>query len=166
MLNWSSSPHWIVSSEFSRLPRPRVPGLICSDTKLMGKAFVADIVALVPTLASDKNGRRAVLYLLTPTSTRHFIPSTLASLAASAEKAREIGTSKKDPATRRKELVGYASPGLLEVLADRGAELVRDPGAGLLVQEIMLSAQGGAYCHAFLGFNAHLQTSRKLLRHL
>lgn len=109
----------------------------------MGKAFVADIVALVPTLASDKNGRRAVLYLLTPTSTRHFIPSTLSSLSASAEKAREIGTSKKDPATRRKELVGYASPGLLEVMAEKGAELVRDPGAGLLVQEIMLYAQGG-----------------------
>lgn len=109
----------------------------------MGKAFVADIVALVPTLASDKNGRRAVLYLLTPTSTRHFIPSTLSSLSASAEKAREIGTSKKDPATRRKELVGYASPGLLDVIAEKGAELVRDPGAGLLVQEIMLYAQGG-----------------------
>jgi pumilio family protein 6 len=109
----------------------------------MGKAFVADIISLIPTISSDKNGRRAILYLLTPTSTRHFIPTTLASLAASAQLARDLGTSKKDPATRRKELVGYASPGLLDIVADKGVEMVRDPGAGLVVQEIMLYAQGG-----------------------
>lgn len=108
-------------------------------------ADVQDIIALVPALASDKNGRRAILYLLTPTSTRHFIPSTLSTLSASAQKARDIGTSKKDPAIRRKELVSYASPGLLEVMAEKGAELVRDPGAGLLVQEVMLYAEGGGF---------------------
>ena len=108
----------------------------------MGKAFVSDIVALVPSLASDKNGRRTVLYLLTPTSTRHFIPSALTALSASAQQARELGTSKKDPATRRKELVGYASPGLLDIVAEKGEEMVRDPGSGLLVQEIMLYAEG------------------------
>ena len=97
----------------------------------------------MPALASDKNGRRAILYLLTPTSTRHFIPSTLSSLAASAQKARELGTSKKDPVVRRKELVSYASPGLLEVVAEKGGELVRDPGAGLLIQEVMLYSEGG-----------------------
>ncbi|ORX39750.1 armadillo-type protein [Kockovaella imperatae] len=112
------------------------------DTKLMGKAFVADIVALAPSLVGDINGRRALLYLLTPTSRKHYIPSALTSLAASAQQARDIGTSKKDPATRRKELVGYASPGLLEAVTEHGAEWVRDPGAGLAVQEIMLYSEG------------------------
>ena len=100
-------------------------------------------MALAPTLVGDINGRRALLYLLTPTSRKHYIPSTLCSLATSAQMARDIGTSKKDPATRRKELVGYASKPLLEAVVAHGAEWVRDPGAGLAVQEIMLYSEGG-----------------------
>ncbi|WWD15825.1 hypothetical protein CI109_100249 [Kwoniella shandongensis] len=112
------------------------------DTKLMGKAFVSDIVGLAPDLAFDKHGRRVILYLLTPSSTRHYIPSTLSSLAASAQAAKENGTSKKDTEVRRKELLTQASEGLLKVVAEKGGEMVKDPGAGLVVQEIMLYAQG------------------------
>lgn len=141
MPNWSFSLRLTVLSES---PRPTgSDGADGSDTKLMGKAFVTDIIALTSELASDKNGRRAILYLLTPTSTRHFIPSTLSILAASADQARELGTSKKDPAIRRKELLAYASPPLLEAIAEKAEELVRDPGSGLLVQEVMLYAEGG-----------------------
>jgi pumilio family protein 6 len=57
--------------------------------------------------------------------------------------AREAGTSKKDPATRRKELLDYASPGLLAMIAEKGEEMVRDAGAGLVVQEVMLLTVGG-----------------------
>lgn len=71
------------------------------------------------------------------------MPSVLQSLAASAQKAREIGTSKKDPNVRRQEIKGYASEGLLKLVEDKGDEMVRDPAAGLVVQEIMLSAEGG-----------------------
>ncbi|OCF39876.1 pumilio domain-containing protein [Kwoniella heveanensis CBS 569] len=112
------------------------------DTKLMGKAFVGDIIPLAPSLAFDKHGRRVLLYLLTPTSTKHFIPSTLQSLAASAQQARQLGTSKKDTEVRRKELLSQASEGLLQAIADKGEEMVRDPGAGMVVQETMLYAQG------------------------
>ncbi|KAL1411281.1 Pumilio y domain member 6 [Vanrija albida] len=115
---------------------------VVDDTKLMGKAFVGDIVEQASTLTQDKNGRRAILYALTPTASRHYLPSTLKDLAASATAAREAGTSKKDPAVRRKELVVHASPGLLKLVADKAEELVRDPGAGLVVQEIMIYTQG------------------------
>jgi pumilio family protein 6 len=102
-----------------------------------------DIVELGADLASDVTGRRSLLYPVLPTSTKHYIPSTLSSLAASAETAREAGTSKKDPATRRKELLEYASPGLLSMIAEKGEEMVRDPGSGLVVQEVMLMTVGG-----------------------
>ena len=125
-------------------------------------------MSLVPTLASDKNGRRAILYLLTPTSTRHFIPSTLNSLATSAQAARDLGTSKKDPETRRKELVGYASPGLLEVVEGHSMEFVRAPGSGLLVQEVMLYAEGGmSICPLWHSLTHSLhQIKHLLLKHL
>lgn len=115
---------------------------VVDDTKMMGKAFVSDLVGLAPELAFDKNGKRALHYLLTPNASRHFLPTTLASLAASALEARQLGTSKKDPEVRRREIVGYASPGLLQLVADKGEDLVRDPGAGLLVQDIMLYTTG------------------------
>jgi pumilio family protein 6 len=108
-----------------------------------GKADQQDIVELGAELASDVTGRRSLLYPVLPTSTKHYIPSTLSSLSASAEIAREAGTSKKDPATRRKELLDYASPGLLEMIASKGEEMVRDAGAGLVVQEVMLHTIGG-----------------------
>lgn len=100
-------------------------------------------MALGGGLAFDKTGRRSLLYPVMPTSTKHYIPSILQSLAASAQVAREAGTSKKDPATRRKELLEYASPGLLGLIADKGEEMVRDAGAGLVVQEAMLLTSGG-----------------------
>jgi pumilio family protein 6 len=109
----------------------------------MSKAYITDIIALAPTLAFDKNARRVLLYLLNPTSTRHNIPSTLSALEASAQAARDAVTSKKDPAVRRKELLASASAGLIGVVAEKGGEMVRDPGAGLVIQEIMLTAEGG-----------------------
>jgi len=110
-----------------------------------GKADKQDIVEQGAELASDVTGRRSLLYPVLPTSTKHYIPSTLSSLSASAELAREAGTSKKDPATRRKELLDYASPGLLEMIATKGEEMVRDAGSGLVVQEVMLHTIGGKF---------------------
>ena len=46
---------------------------------------------------------------------------------------------------RRKELLEYASEGLLKAVEEKGEELVRDPGAGLAVQEILLHAEGGEW---------------------
>lgn len=116
---------------------------MCSDTKLMGKAFVGDIASLAPSLASDKHGRRVLMYLLIPTSTRHFLPTTLGTLSTSAQKAKDIGTSKKDPQNRRKEITDYASPGLLQAIEENAEVFVRDPGAGLFVQDALLYSQGG-----------------------
>ncbi|EIW69578.1 hypothetical protein TREMEDRAFT_73909 [Tremella mesenterica DSM 1558] len=112
------------------------------DTKLMGKTFISDITTLSHTLAFDKTGRRAMLYLLAPTSTRHNIPAVLQSLQVSATQATEFATSKKDPILRREEIRAYASEGLLKAVEEKGPEMVRDPGAGLVVQEIMLSTMG------------------------
>lgn len=115
---------------------------VVDDTKMMGKAFVSDLVGLAPTLAFDKVGKRALHYLLTPGASRHFLPSTLQALGASADEARALGTSKKDARVRRREIAGYASEGLLALVAEQGEELVRDPAAGLLVQDIMLYTSG------------------------
>lgn len=40
-------------------------------------------------------------------------------------------------------MLDYASPGLLEMIASKGEEMVRDAGSGLVVQEVMLHTIGG-----------------------
>ena len=102
-----------------------------------------DLLDLAPTLMETPNGRRALLYLLTPSSTRHILPSNLKSLASSAQQSRESGTSKKDPILRRKEIVVYASPGLLDLVAKHGEEWTSDSGKSLVVLDIMLHSEGG-----------------------
>jgi pumilio family protein 6 len=92
-------------------------------------------------LATDKQGRKVLLYLLTPRSSRHFIPSTVAQLKQVDEAAAK--TSKKDKDIRRKELKDVISPDLIKLVEDQGEQLLRETGSSLLVAEILLSAVGG-----------------------
>jgi pumilio family protein 6 len=54
-------------------------------------------------------------------------------------------TSKKDSAIRESEIRKAASEGLLQFVAENGAETARDTGGSLLVLEIMLYAEGGLF---------------------
>ncbi|KAJ9109007.1 hypothetical protein QFC21_000333 [Naganishia friedmannii] len=113
---------------------------VVDDTKMMGKAIIADIGQMAGELALDKHGRKVLFYLLAPRSTRHFIPSTIAQLKQSDESAAK--TSKKDKDIRRKELKAVMSPDLLKLVEEQGEQLLRDTGASILVTEILLSADG------------------------
>lgn len=92
-------------------------------------------------LATDKQGRKVLLYLIAPRSSRHFIPSTVAQLKQVDEAAAK--TSKKDKDIRRKELKEVISPDLIKLVEEQGEELLRETGSSLLVAEILLSAIGG-----------------------
>lgn len=92
-------------------------------------------------LAVDKQGRKVLLYLLTPRSSRHFIPSTVAQLKQADEAAAK--TSKKDKDVRRKESKDVISPDLIKLVEEQGEQLLRETGSSLLVAEILLSAVGG-----------------------
>ncbi|EJT99624.1 puf family RNA-binding protein [Dacryopinax primogenitus] len=115
---------------------------VVDDTKLLAKSIVSDITDLAPSLSFDKHklGRRVLLYLLVPRSPRHFPPPTLALL--SETDAVSTKTSKKDPQVRRDEVRKAASGDLISCVASKGVEMMKDPGASLVVTEIMLFADG------------------------
>lgn len=113
---------------------------VVDDTKMMAKAILTEVAVLAPGLAMHKTGRRVLLYLVTPRSTRHFIPSTIKDLEVTD--ATAAATSKKNKDTRRKELRAAISPDMIKLVAEQGEELMRDAGASLLVTEIMLEAEG------------------------
>lgn len=137
--------------------------VIISDTKLVAKSIVSEILTHAHKLAFDggshkssqsssdfssqNNGRRVLHYLLVPRSPRHFTPAIVLLLAETDEGRRR--TSKKDDAVREQEIriaaSGEGGGGLLRMVEsqERLDEMCRDPGASVLVGEIMLYAEGG-----------------------
>ena len=115
---------------------------VFSDTKLTAKSLVSDIVASAPTLYTSPQGRRALFYLVSPRTRRHFTPAQIATLAETD--SIRTKTSKKDETLRTAEIRKAASEGLLSWIAQSGADVSRDPGGSLVVLEVMLEADGGA----------------------
>ncbi|TFK69241.1 ARM repeat-containing protein [Pluteus cervinus] len=113
---------------------------VTDDTKLTGKSIAAEITAVAPKLYTSPQGRRSILYLLLPRSSRHFIRAQINSLAETDE-IRER-TSKKDARLREEEVRKAASEPLVKWVEEKGASLIRDPGGSLVVVDIMLYADG------------------------
>jgi len=114
---------------------------VIDDTKLTAKSLVQEIVNAAPKLYTSIQGRRALLYLIAPRSRRHFTPSHIATLAEIDEIRAK--TSKKAAESREAEVRKAASEGLLAWVKEGGNTLVRDPGASLVVTDIMLDADDG-----------------------
>ncbi|KAI0339334.1 ARM repeat-containing protein [Trametopsis cervina] len=113
---------------------------VIDDTKLTGKSLVADIVAAAQTLYTSPQGRRSLIYLVSPRTRRHFTPAQIALLAETDVTRSQ--TSKKDEKLRAEEVRRAASELLLAWIATNGADVVRDPGGSLVVTEVMLYSEG------------------------
>ncbi|KAI8970646.1 ARM repeat-containing protein [Trametes punicea] len=113
---------------------------IIDDTKLTAKSLVSDIVSSAPSLYTSPQGRRSIFYLVAPRTRRHFTPAQIATLAETDPIRAKM--SKKDDSLRASEIRKAASDGLLQWIAENGAEVARDTGGSLVVLEIMLEAEG------------------------
>ncbi|GJE92340.1 Pumilio and CPL domain-containing protein [Phanerochaete sordida] len=113
---------------------------VIDDTKLTAKSLVADIVASAHTLYQSSQGRRSLIYLVSPRTRRHFTPAQIALLAETDPIRAQ--TSKKDESVRTDEIRKAASEPLLAWVAEKGAEVARDPGGSLVVGEVLLYADG------------------------
>uniref|UniRef100_A0A3Q7EFA5 CPL domain-containing protein n=1 Tax=Solanum lycopersicum TaxID=4081 RepID=A0A3Q7EFA5_SOLLC len=127
---------------------------IVDDTKLLSKVIIRELEGILKELLSDQNGRRPLLQLLHPNSSRHFSPDELAALGSSVPslvtksplEVNDAETSvlgeagkedaditksshvneggKKDPFTRRQELLVHS--GLAEKLIDACCEMAEE----------------------------------------
>ncbi|KAJ3551893.1 hypothetical protein NM688_g4447 [Phlebia brevispora] len=131
---------------------------IIDDTKLTAKSLVSDITASASSLYTSPQGRRSLIYLVSPRTRRHFTPAQI-SLLAETDAVR-AKTSKKDDQLRTEEIRKAASEPLLSWVAEKGAEIARDPGGSLVVGEIMLYAEGGTYHWSIHRANPHDQHIR------
>ncbi|KIJ15752.1 hypothetical protein PAXINDRAFT_114116 [Paxillus involutus ATCC 200175] len=113
---------------------------VIDDTKLTAKSLVSDITSHASSLATSPQGRRSLFHLIVPRTRRHFTPAQIAVIAETDDMRAK--TSKKDNAVREEEIRKAASEGLLQFVAEKGAEIARDTGGSLVVLEIVLYAEG------------------------
>ncbi|KAJ7773430.1 armadillo-type protein [Mycena metata] len=113
---------------------------VIDDTKLVIKTLIPEMTSPAQTLVQTAQGRRALLYLLVPRTRRHFMPAQIALLAETDDIRAK--TSKKTSEVREAEVRAGASDALIKWVKDKGALLLRETAASLVVTEIMLFAEG------------------------
>lgn len=117
-----------------------------SDTKLVLKSLVADMVSFASTLYTTSQGRRSLFYLLVPRTRRHFTPAQIVSLSETDESRAK--TSKKEPLIREQEIKTGASEELIRWIKGNAETVARDPGGSLVLLEVLLYAEGGSFVFA------------------
>ncbi|XP_015246564.1 PREDICTED: pumilio domain-containing protein KIAA0020 homolog [Cyprinodon variegatus] len=108
------------------------------DTKLVRQAVLSEILAALPEVLGNKHGKKVLLYLLSPRDPAHMLPE----IARELEQGDGNAHSKKDMATRRKELLEAVSPALLDYLCANAATMVKDKATSVTISDILASACG------------------------
>ncbi|XP_032426142.1 pumilio homolog 3 isoform X1 [Xiphophorus hellerii] len=108
------------------------------DTKLVKQAVLSELLSVLPEVLGNKHGKKVLLYLLRPRDPTHMLPDIVKLL----EQGDGNAHSKKDMATRRRELLEAASPALLDHLQLNAAAMVTNKAASVTVRDILASACG------------------------
>ncbi|XP_020313368.1 pumilio homolog 3 isoform X2 [Oncorhynchus kisutch] len=108
------------------------------DTKLVKQAVLSEILASLSDVITNKNGKKVLLYLLSPRDHAHLLPEIIQVL----EKGDGNAHSKKDVALRRKELLEAVSPHLIQHLCDHARTMAMDKASSVTVTVILGSAIG------------------------
>ncbi|XP_006881429.1 PREDICTED: pumilio domain-containing protein KIAA0020 homolog [Elephantulus edwardii] len=108
------------------------------DTKLMKQIVISELISALPSIVSDKYGRKVLLYLLSPRDPAH----TVREIVEVLQKGDGNAHSKKDPETRRRELLEAISPALLSHLQGHAQEMVLDKSTCVLVPCVLGCALG------------------------
>ncbi|OXB80780.1 UNVERIFIED_CONTAM: hypothetical protein H355_010546 [Colinus virginianus] len=127
----------IATGEFSHLVLLAAFDCI-DDTKLVKQLIITELNASLPSLISNKHGKKVLLYLLSPRDPAHFVPEIITLLQQGDGNAY----SKKDNELRRRELLEAISPPLVEYLQEHTQEVVMDKAAFVLVADILRTATG------------------------
>ncbi|KAI5920817.1 armadillo-type protein [Camillea tinctor] len=124
---------------------------VIDDTVLTSKSIISELIGKteqdeisnIVALANDPNARLTIRYLLEGPSKALFDASHADDLKV-LEEVWEIRktTSKKDPETRRKELVAAMSPQLFAAIASSPMDLISTSFGSQLVTEALLSGIG------------------------
>ncbi|XP_043107055.1 pumilio homolog 3 [Puntigrus tetrazona] len=108
------------------------------DTKLVKQIIISEVLNSLAEIISNKYGKKVLLYLLSPRDPAHLLPEIIQVL----EKGDGNANSKKDVATRRKELLEAVSHPLLEHLCKNTRSMVMDKACSVVVSDLLGAAIG------------------------
>ncbi|PWA16167.1 hypothetical protein CCH79_00020619 [Gambusia affinis] len=108
------------------------------DTKLVKQTVLSELLSALPDVLGNKHGKKVLLYLLRPRDPTHMLPDIVKQL----EQGDGNAHSKKDMATRRRELLEAVSPALLDHLCLNAGAMVTAKAASVTVRDILSSACG------------------------
>jgi len=106
------------------------------DTVLVNKMIISQILTDVETLAKDEWGRKIILWLVAPADSVHFHPLFIKELEAGLQ----ASTSKKTPDIRRKELLNYIVPSLLQLVASKAEFWLANASVAMITLAILKSS--------------------------
>ena len=115
------------------------------DTKLVAKAIVTEIATNWRDIAVHEHGRKVVMYLLAGRDPKYTHPQIIDIL----KQGDGNPNSKKDMATRHKELLQYASPSWLEAVSHEPEMWLKDSKNCLVLGSILKFCVGEELQAAF-----------------
>jgi len=113
---------------------------VVDDTVLLSKAILSKLLARLPVVCSDRYARKLLLHLLSPRNARYFTPSDKALLVPVKIEVdgKLTSSSKKDPATRQKQLLEKAKASLEKHCISMAADMLVSDTAGDVLQETLV----------------------------
>jgi len=108
------------------------------DTVLVRNVILKELLLSALEVATDPNGRKVILHLLSPRDTAFFLPQVVQKL----KEGDTNDTSRKDPSRRHEELLAAVSQPLLQLLAAEPSEMVRNASNSVVARTILLNCKG------------------------
>uniref|UniRef100_A0A6P7GEJ8 Protein penguin-like n=1 Tax=Diabrotica virgifera virgifera TaxID=50390 RepID=A0A6P7GEJ8_DIAVI len=117
------------------------------DTVLLHKIIVSDLLKNAKDLAINEWGMKVLLWLVTPADSTNFHPQFIKEITG----GREASTSKKSAEIRRKEILGYSIPTLLELVAKDAEFCLSSPSLAIKMIAIVKAGSGPELEAAYTG---------------
>ncbi|KYR03092.1 Pumilio RNA-binding region-containing protein [Tieghemostelium lacteum] len=116
----------VAEQEFGYLLLVRLLDVV-DDTQLLIKSVINELLPKLPQLAVNKYGYLWIMQILAPYTPQNFSAPTIQLMSLnmkSSSASEEFSISKKDRPVRRKELLAFIGPKLLELCNNHTEELV------------------------------------------
>jgi len=117
---------------------------VVDDTLLLTKSVLNELIPILPESAVHKQGYLWIMHILAPYSLQNFSETTVGLLTQTMKSSHgvEAQISKKDRSQRRKELLDYISPKLLELCSSHTLDLLNSPWGCRVLYHTLTQVEG------------------------
>ncbi|KAF2071454.1 hypothetical protein CYY_007228 [Polysphondylium violaceum] len=133
----------IALQEYGHLAIVRLLDVV-DDTLLLTKSVLNELIPILPESAVHKQGYLWIMHILAPYTLQNFSETTVGLLSPTMKSSHgvEAQISKKDRSQRRKEILDYISPKLLELCSSHTLDLLNSPWGCRVLYHTLSQVEG------------------------